>query len=74
MLKLDLHNNRVPLTVLMLITALNVGLVINFLIAHIGGAGFVLNGIQIYVLAGLELAVVIVAYVVSKRRNTIISF
>jgi hypothetical protein len=74
MLKLDFHNNRVPMTVLTLITALNVGLVINFLTANIGAAGFVLNGIQIYVLAGLELAGVIVAYVVSKRRNTTVPF
>jgi hypothetical protein len=74
MLKLDFHNNRVPMTVLILITVLNVGLVINFLTANIGAAGFVLNGIQIYVLAGLELAGVIVAYVVSKRRNTTVPF
>jgi uncharacterized membrane protein YuzA (DUF378 family) len=74
MLKLDFHNNRVPMTVLTLITALNVGLVINFLTANIGGTGFVLNGIQLYVLVGLELAGVIVAYVVSKRRNTTVSF
>jgi uncharacterized membrane protein YuzA (DUF378 family) len=58
------------MTVLTLITALNVGLVFNVLTANIGGTEFVLNGIQIYVLAGLELAGVIVAYVVSKRRNT----
>ena len=74
MLKLDFHNNRMSMTVLTLITVLNVGLVINFLTANIGGAGFVLNGIPIYVLAGLELAGVIVAYVVSKRRNTTVSF
>jgi hypothetical protein len=58
------------MTVLTLITVLNVGLVINFLTANIGGAGFVLSGIQLYVLVGLELAGVIAAYVVSKRRNT----
>ena len=70
MLKLDFHNNRGPMTALTLITALNVGLIISFLTANIGGTGFVLNGIPIYVLAGLELAGVIVAYVVSKHRNT----
>jgi uncharacterized membrane protein YuzA (DUF378 family) len=74
MLKLDFHNNRGPMTVLTLITALNVGLVINFLTANIGGAGFVLNGIRLYVLVGLEFVVVIAAYVASKRRNTTVPF
>ena len=74
MMKWDFHNNRIPMTVLMLITILNAGLAINFLIASIGSTGFGLHGIQIHVLAGLELAVVIVAYVVSKRRNTTVSF
>ena len=69
MLKLDFHNNRMSMTVLTLITVLNVGLVISFLTANIGDTGFVLNGIRLYVLVGLELVVVIVAYVVSKRRN-----
>ena len=69
MLKLNFHNNRMSMTVLTLVTALNVGLVINFLTANIGDTGFVLNGIRLYVLVGLELVVVIVAYVVSKRRN-----
>ena len=58
------------LAILMLITILNVGLVINLLIAQIGGAWIGLNGMQIYVLAALELAVVIFAYVVGKRRTT----
>lgn len=49
---------------------LNVDLVINLLIAQIGGAWIGLNGMQIYVLAALELAVVIFAYVVGKRRTT----
>jgi hypothetical protein len=74
MMKWDFHNNRMPMTVLMLITLLNAGLAINFFIASIDGTGFVFNGIQIYVLAGLELAGVIVAYVVNKRRNTTVSF
>ena len=74
MLKLNFHNNRMSMTVLTLVTALNVGLVINFLTANIGGAGFVLNGIRLYVLVGLELVVVIVAYVVSKHRNRTVSF
>ena len=74
MLKLDFHNNRMSMTVLTLVTALNVGLVINFLTANIGDTGFVLNGIRLYVLVGLEFVVVIVAYVASKRRNTTVPF
>ena len=74
MLKLNFHNNRMSMTVLTLVTALNVGLVINFLTANIGDTGFVLNGIRLYVLVGLEFVVVIVAYVASKRRNTTVPF
>ena len=74
MLKLDFHNNRMSMTVLTLVTALNVGLVINFLTANIGDTGFVLNGIRLYVLVGLEFVVVIAAYVASKRRNTTVPF
>lgn len=66
----DFYNNKMPLAILMLITVLNVGLVINFLIAHIGSAGLVLSGMQISVLPGLELAGVIYVYVVGKRRTT----
>lgn len=73
MQKLDFRNNRGPMTALTLITALNVGLIISFLTANIGGTGFVLSGIQLNVLVGLELAGVILAYVVSKRRNTIVA-
>jgi len=74
MLKLNFHNNRMSMTVLTLVTALNVGLVINFLTANIGDTGFVLNGIRLYVLVGLEFVVVIAAYVASKRRNTTVPF
>ena len=74
MLKLNFHNNRMSMTVLTLVTALNVGLVINFLTANIGDTGFVLNGIRLYVLVGLEFVGVIAAYVASKRRNTTVPF
>ena len=74
MMKLGFHNNKVPMTVLTLITLLNISLVINFLTANIGGTGFDLNGIRLYVLVGLELVVVIVAYVVSKHRNRTVFF
>ena len=73
-MKWDFHNNPISMAVLILITALNIGLVINFLTANTGGTGFGFNGIQLYVLAGLELAGVIAACMISKRRNTTISF
>jgi hypothetical protein len=72
--KWDFHHNRMPMTVLMLTTMLNAGLVINFLNGSIGSTGFVLNSIQIYALAGLELAGVIIAYVIGKRRTTTVLF
>jgi uncharacterized membrane protein YuzA (DUF378 family) len=74
MTKLDFNNNRMPMTVLILITALNIGLVINFLIPSIGGPAFGLNSLQIYVLVGLELLGVIGSYVAGKRKKTNVSF
>jgi hypothetical protein len=74
MTKREYRNNLMPAAVLLSITLLNISLVINFLTANIVDTVFVLNSIRLYVLVGLELAVVIVAYVVSKRRNTIVSF
>ena len=73
-MKWDVHNNQMPMAVLTLITTLNIALVINFLIANTGASGFVLSGTQIYTLAGLELAGVIVAYVIGNRRNATVSF
>ncbi len=70
MTKLDFNNNRMPMTVLILITALNIGLVINFLIPSIGGPALGLNSLQIYVLVGLELLGVIGSYVAGKRKKT----
>lgn len=74
MLKLDFDNNRGPMAILTLVTVLNIGLVISFLAAYIGGVGLVLNSIHVYALVGLELAGVIFAYVVSKRRNATVAF
>ena len=73
-MKWDVHNNQMPMTVLALITVLNIGLVINFLIANAGAAGLVLSGKQIYALAGLELAGIIIAYRAGRRRNAAASF
>ena len=74
MLKLDLHNNKVPMTVLTLITILNISLIISFLTASIGGTGLDITGIGLYALVGLELAVVAGAYLFSKRSNTSVHF
>jgi len=73
-MKWDVHNNQMPMAVLTLITILNTGLVINFLIANTGAGGFVLSGTLIYILAGLELAGVIAAYAIGNRRNATVSF
>jgi hypothetical protein len=74
MMKRDFHNNDMPLIVLRLITALNLGMLLNFLFAQMGGVEFFLNAMQIYIVAGLELAGVIFAYLVAKRRNTTLFF
>ena len=74
MLKLDFHKNKVPMTVLTLITILNISLIISFLTASIGGTGLDITGIGLYALVGLELALVAGAYLVSKRSNTTVHF
>ena len=74
MLELGFHNINVPMTILTLITLLNISLVISFLTANINGTGFDFLGIGLYILVGLELAGVIVAYLVSKRRNATAQF
>jgi uncharacterized membrane protein len=73
-MKSTIHNNQFPIAVFVLITVLNIGLVINFLMPNINGTGFALSGIQVYALAGLELAAVIITYTLSKRRATSVSF
>ena len=70
MLKSGLHNNKVPVTVLTLVTLLNISLVIGFLTAIIGGTGFDITVMDLYVLVTIELAVMIGTYWGSKRRNT----
>jgi hypothetical protein len=69
MLQLDFHDNKGPMATLILITVLNISLVISFLTANIAGAGFYPNGIGLYAFVALELAGVIVAYLICKRRN-----
>jgi hypothetical protein len=49
-------------------------MLLNFLFAQMGGVEFFLNAMQIYIVAGLELAGVIFSYLVAKRRNTTLFF
>jgi hypothetical protein len=73
-MKSNIRNNQFPMAVFILITALNIGLIVNFLMPNINGAGPALNGIQIYALAALELAAVIITYALSQRRDTPTTF
>lgn len=68
------QHHLMPISVLILITALNVGIIGLFLMAHTGATGFVISGMQVYILAGVEFAGVIAAYSVGKRRNTTVSY
>ena len=58
------------MTVLTLITLINISLVIVFLTAITGGNGFNITAMDLYVLVTIELAVMIGTYWGSKRRNT----
>lgn len=70
----DLHDNRGLVGVLCLITALNLGLVSYFLGGNSGGTAAVFNGVQLYVLAVVELAVIVITYRANKRtKKTAIS-
>ena len=69
-----LQNNKLPVTVLTLVTLLNIMLVIGFLTDIVGGSGFNIALTGLYVLASIELAVVIGVYFGSKRRNTTAHF
>ncbi len=65
----DTQNQLMPITVLVVITVLNVGILTFFLTAYIGVSSLILSNNQIYVLAGLELVCVLVAYMVGRRRK-----
>ena len=65
----DLHHNRVLISVLCLITGLNLALVSYFLGASSGGTAAVFNGVQLYVLAVVELALIVITYRASKRAK-----
>ena len=74
MVMLGLHNNKLPVTILTLVTLSNIMLVIGILTDIVGGSGFNIALTGLYVLASIELAVVIGVYWVSKRRNTTAHF
>lgn len=74
MLMPGLHNNKLPVTVLTLVTLLNIMLVIACLTAIVGGSGLNIAATGLYVVATIELAVVIGVYWGSKRRNTTARF
>ena len=63
---LQAHNNRMPMAVLTLITALNVALIINVFVLQMNGPAVGLNSLQLYVLAGLELLIVAGIYLAPR--------
>ena len=63
---LEAHNNRMPMAVLTLITALNIGLIISVFMPHINGLPLGLSSVQIYLLAGLELLAVAGLYLAAR--------
>ena len=62
-------HTKLSVTVLTLIPLFNSIIVISFLIANMGGSGFNITVTGLYVLATIELAVIIGAYWGSKPRN-----
>ena len=74
MLILGSQNNKLPVTVLTLVTLLNIMLVIGFLTDIVGGSGLNIASTGLYVLATIELAVIIGVCWGSKRRNTTAHF
>lgn len=63
---LEAHNNRMPMAVLTLITALNIGLIISVFMPHINGLLLSLSSVQIYVLVGLELLAIAGIYLAPR--------
>lgn len=61
-------NHPVALSIMAAITLLNIVLAINFLSANGRALAAVFNSQTIFLLAGIELAAVLTAYVVSKHR------
>ncbi len=70
----DVYNNSLPVTIFAAIIALNIGIVINYLAATFNTAALGINSVQIYVLLGLEIAVILAAYRIYRRSNSMVSF
>jgi hypothetical protein len=61
-------NIRLAMALMAFITALNMGLGVNFIVASGSGLARVFNGQNIYVLAALQMVLVLLAYVACKYR------
>lgn len=68
---LDFHNNWRPMAILAFITVLNVSLIISVLTSAAGSLSFIFDHFQLAALVGLELAAVILAYLVGKHSKVI---
>lgn len=62
------------MTILTLITALNIGLAINFLVPDISNAVLGLSTVQLVTLIVLELIAIVACYVAARRNTTTLAF
>jgi hypothetical protein len=65
----DTNNHSLALAILATITVLNTGLAFNFVSANGSALAAAFNGRNIYALAGVEMVLVLLTYVVSKHRG-----
>jgi hypothetical protein len=65
----EIENNSFALAIMAAVTLLNAGLAINFISANGRALAAAFNGQNIFLLAGVELIVVLTTYVVSKHRR-----
>jgi hypothetical protein len=61
-------NTRLAMSLMVLITLLNLGLAINFIAASDSGLARIFNSQNIYVLAAMQMVLVLMAYVACKYR------
>jgi hypothetical protein len=66
----DKKNSSIGLGIMLAITALNLGLAVNFIGAAGNALAAAFNGQNIYLLAGIELVLVLFAYVSGKNGST----
>ena len=62
--------NMIVLSFMAAITLLNLGLAVNFFAASGQALAALFNGQSIYLLAGVELAAVLLAYVLHRQKTT----